>query len=148
MKMTVREALAYIVRGNGMTYTEQLNSKVRKFICSLPHSPAETRYDMNFGDRYTIKDYEEGWFAVVKVHEDNGKMIVEIIDGDNMDDNPNRVKSNAEALAILEEINDIKYATDFDEYWDMTDDHKYWRKMNQLNTDSRAKENSLKLKLS
>lgn len=146
-KMTVRESLEYIEKATGMTYTEELQDKILNFLDKLPHHPSNVQYHHNGGLIVTICDYDYGWFAEVLVENDNGVMNVERRDGDNLDPNPQRVKSNTEALALLNEYSEIKWASDIDEYWNMSDDHKYWRRMNEMNERAFEKQNEIKNKL-
>jgi len=146
MQMTVSEALDYVQRATGMEYTEELNNKVLNFLEKLPRHPCEVRYDGSRTD-ITIRDYDYGWFVTVLVMNDKGKMLVKVVDADNLDPNPNRVKTNTEALALLQEYNEIKYAIDIDKHWNMSDDHKYWRKMSELNDRAFAKADEIERKL-
>ena len=146
MQMTVREALDYVQRATGMEYTEELNNKVLNFLEKLPRHPREVRYDGSRTD-ITIRDYDYNWYVTVLVMNDKGKMIVKVVDADNLDPNPNRVKTNAEALALLQEYNEIKYAIDIDKHWNMSDDHKYWRKMSELNDRAFVKADEIERKL-
>lgn len=145
-KMTTSEALKYVVKANGQPFTVDLRDRVIKFLSLLPHHPSDTEYYSD-GVKRTVRDYDYGWYTDVLVIESNGKLSVEIVDGDNLDPNPNRVKSNAEALALLEEYRNIKWASDVDEYWNMSDDHKYWCRMNDINLRAFAKQDEIKNKL-
>ncbi|UUV46122.1 hypothetical protein [Bacillus phage vB_BanS-Thrax1] len=146
MQMTVREALDYVVKANGEPFTVELRDNILKFLTLLPHCPSETEW-LERGAIKTVRDYDYGWFARVLVEENNGKLTVEVIDGDNLDPNPNRVKTNAEALALLKEYREIKFASDIDEYWNMSDDHKYWIRMSEMDTRAFAKQDEIKRKL-
>lgn len=143
MKMTIREALDYIEQANGKPYTEELHIKVEKFLHNLPRNPENDRYD-----EVTVKDYNNGWFAVVRFFKNmDGTMFIKRVDGDNMDENPNRVKTNEEALQVLKELDEIRFASDIDEHWNMSDDHRYWRRMNDLDNKAWNKREQLLKKL-
>lgn len=144
--MTVSEALDYVQRATGMEYTEELNDKVLNFLQKLPRHPCEVRYDGSRTD-ITIRDYDYGWFVTVLVMNDKGKMLVKVVDADNLDPSPSRVKTNAEALALLQEYSEIRFASDVDKHWNMSDDHKYWRKMNDMDNRAREKQDEIKRKL-
>ena len=146
MQMTVREALDYVVKANGKPFTVELRDKIVNFLSLLPRHPDEIRY-LYDGVIQTVRDYDYGWFACVLVEESNGKLTVEIIDGDNLDPNPNRVKTNAEALALMKEYKEIKWASDIDAHWNMSDDHRYWRKMSEMDDRAREKQDEIKRKL-
>ncbi|UUV46374.1 hypothetical protein [Bacillus phage vB_BanS-Thrax2] len=145
-KMTVREAVDYTVKGTGKEFTPELQGKIVNFLSKLPRHPDEIRYDYNRVD-ITLRDYDYGWYITVLVMNDNGNMLVKVIEGDNLDPNPNRVKSNVEALQVMKELSEIKWASDIDEYWNMSDDHKYWRRMNEMNDRAMEQTNRLKNKL-
>ncbi|UUV46641.1 hypothetical protein [Bacillus phage vB_BanS-Thrax3] len=146
MQMTVREALDYVVKANGKPFTVELRDNILKFLTLLPHCPNETEW-LERGAIKTVRDYDYGWFARVLIEENNGKLTVEVIDGDNLDPNPNRVKTNAEALALLKEYREIKFASDVDEYWNMSDDHKYWIRMSEMDMRAFAKQDEIKRRL-
>lgn len=145
-KMTVREALDYIVIAHGVPHTDELERKIISFLSKLPNHPSDIEYTNN-GVIKTVRDYDYGWYASVLVYNNNGKMHVEVIDGDNLDPNPQRAKSNAEALQVMKELSEIKWASDIDEYWNMSDDHKYWRRMSEMNDRAMEQTNRLKNKL-
>uniref|UniRef100_A0AB39C7I7 Peptidase n=1 Tax=Bacillus phage KoopaTroopa TaxID=3234046 RepID=A0AB39C7I7_9CAUD len=145
-KMTVREALQYVVKAHGTPYTDELQSKIVSFLHKLPHHPYDIEYASE-GVVKTVRDYDYGWYASVLVYNNNGKMHVEVIDGDNLDPNPQRVKSNTEALQVMKELSEVKWASDIDEYWNMSDDHKYWSRMSDMNMQALHKTEELKNKL-
>ncbi|UUV46907.1 hypothetical protein [Bacillus phage vB_BanS-Thrax4] len=145
-KMTVREALDYVVKAHGRPYTEELKDKILNFLDKLPHSPDDYGY-VTGGTLRTVRDYDYGWYASVIVYEYKGSIHVELIKGDNLDPNPNRVKSNTEALQVMQELSEIKWASDIDKFWNMSDDHKYWRKMSEMNDRAMEQTNKLKRKL-
>ena len=132
MKMNVRDAIAYACKGDGIDFNRETYDKLISYFYKLPHNPKETTF-LNFGREFIIKDYSEGWFAVVAVWVEDEKIRVKLCDGDMMDKDDNRAKSNKEALEIMAKFDDIKWASDIDEYWNMSDDHKYWSRMNDIN---------------
>lgn len=147
MKLTVREALDFLSRSNGMPYTEELENDVRNFLNALPHHPDEYTDSEQYGLTKTICDYEQEWYAVVVVQKVDELLIVEVVDGDNLDSNPHRVKSNEEAVSLLKQYENIRYAKEFDEFWHMSDDHRYWRKMSELDERARFEAEQIKVKL-
>lgn len=128
MKFTVKEGLEYFKLGNEMDYTEERLEKIESFIKKFPHNPRETRIQHVSNGIIKImyiKDFEKGWFAEVYIGYGNNKIIAQVVDGDNLDTNENRVKTNHEALELLEIYHSLKYMSDIDKYWQMSDDHKY-----------------------
>ncbi|UGO50872.1 hypothetical protein PQE70_gp019 [Bacillus phage vB_BanS_Nate] len=145
-KMTVREAVDYAIKATGKDYTEELQNKIVNFLSKLPRHPQEISHDTNRVD-VTLRDYDYGWYITVLVMNDKGKMLVKVVDGDNLDPNPQRVKSNTEALQVMKELSEVKWASDIDEYWNMSDDNKYWRRMNDINMNALDQTRRLKNKL-
>lgn len=127
----VREALDYITIGDGAEWSEEKMDKVYHFLKKLPHNPKEIDFGYGF-ITMTVKDYNAGWFAVVKYGKHEGRLSVKIVDGDMMDAREGRVKTNKEALELLEKYEAVECPSDTDKYWHMSDDHKYWSKMNDL----------------
>ncbi|AYP68163.1 hypothetical protein PQE75_gp031 [Bacillus phage vB_BcoS-136] len=146
MKMTVRESLNYIRKGNGTRFDRDTFNKMERFIRNLPQNPSDAIL-LNGGTQYTIKDYFEGWFAVIQIYHLDGRIMIEIVDGDNLDADENRVKSNTEALNLMKELKGIVYAHHIDKYWHMTDDHKYWRRMNEMDKEAIRKSDEIKRRL-
>lgn len=146
MKMTVKEALKRACSLNGSEYTKERYKKLLNFLEKLPQNPSDKRYKSD-GFEFTIKDYSEGWYAIVSLSDKNGVINIETIDGDMMDANEKRVKSNQEAIKVMEEIKSIKYAYDIDKYWNMSDDHRYYRSMSEHDNKMKIKEMGLRSKL-
>jgi hypothetical protein len=136
MKMNVRDALAYAVKGDGMEYSEEKYDKLYKFLKGLPHNPNEVEHFIS-GVTFYIKDYKEGWFAQINLHHDKEKIYISMPDGDMMDKSDTRVKCNYEALKLMKELSEVKWAYDIDKHWNMSDDHRYWNKMNKIDEDAR-----------
>lgn len=145
MKMTIKEALKLACSIDGKGYTKERYDKLVKFLKNLPQNPSDFKYGSEL--KFTIKDYFEGWYAIVAVSNNNGRINVEIIDGDMMDKSQERVKDNAEALKVMEELRSIKYAYDIDQHWNMTDDHRYWNRMHEHDIKMRNKADELRRKL-
>lgn len=148
MKMTVREAMAYLKNGNGKPIGEEAYSKVIALLDRLPQSPHDRQDgEMLPGVRQedvpedfaewlayvrrfrtyerTVKDYTEGWFAQVRygrVHD--GILLFEVLEEGKLPPSKQRVKTNEEALELMKAYDDVKFADDLDRYWEMSDDHR------------------------
>lgn len=127
MEMTVRDAIQYILKADGMPYTDELEDKIYKFMKKLPKDPEKCFYR-----EWCICDYNEGWFAEIKMKVVDGKISIKLINGDNLDPSEDRVKTNQEALKVLNELENIKSAYDIDQYWIYSDDHTYYNKMSEI----------------
>lgn len=139
-RMTVKEAINCLIKGNGTDYSTEKYNKIMTFLDKLPHKPTEYGVD----NRYYIRDYVEGWYVELLVEiTANDKFRICVLDCDMFDKNEKTVTNNVEALKILDEYRQIKSAYDLDEHWNMTDDHKYWRKMSNLNHEADIKRQKL-----
>ena len=142
MKMRVREAIDYAVKADGMPYTMELQDKLYYYFKKLPRNP-----QMDSWGEFTICDYSEGWYVKVLFGQNDSKLYVEIEDCDKLDYSDEMVKSNKEAMEILDKISKIKFASDIDKYWDMSDDHGYWRRMSDFDKKATNEYNRLVRKL-
>lgn len=152
-KMTVRESLDYVKRGHGKPLTKEGYEKFVTFLKSLPQNPKEHQFRgamlpsyreedaptdwidaMSYNGKFaletrTIKDYEEGWQAVVAYrHLKDGTLHVEVSEPEPMEPNQFRTTSNAEALALVKEFNGLRNAEALDPGWEMSDDHSVHRR--------------------
>ena len=142
MKMTVREAIDYALKADGMPYTMELQDKLYDYFKKLPRNP-----EMDSRGEFTICDYSEGWYVEVKFGHNDSNLYVKVVDSDALDHSDERVKSNKEAMEILDKISKIKFASDIDQYWNMSDDHGYWRRMSDFDKKSTQEYNRLVRKL-
>ena len=161
MKMTVEEAVDYILKADGMPFTEELLGKVRNFIRKLPRNPQNDSIN-----KFEIADYSEriyykiwidynpyymGDDGEVKVSEGGKIFHINMYESGVIPPNPeifkHRVKSNEEALEVLKEIESIKFAYDIDKYWNMSDDHSYWSKMSDMDDEAHRMKTRLLSKL-
>lgn len=152
MKITVRDALKCIAKGDGQPFSFEQREKIINFIRKLPHNPKnyfEILRGHSDGDilRYTVMDYNEGWFATITIGDDRKTFNIHI-DGDNLDrNNPNRVKSNDEAMKLIEEFHAIKFYSDYDQYWQMSDDPRTYRAGSEHDNKAYGKQNEICSKL-
>lgn len=150
VNMTVKEAISYILKGNGMDYTEELQKKIDKFIKSLPHNPKHSTYT-HFSDitfhTVCVTDYEKGWFSKVSYGYNKGKVIIDVIKSDMLDKSEKRVKCNKEALELLKEYNDVQFADDIDWGWHMSDDYSTIEWGNKVNSEAYATRERISQKL-
>ena len=126
--MTVKEAIKYVLTGNGAEYSDYKYEKVMAFIKKLPHNPSETYTEGNFTmgifTHFYIKDYEQGWFVHLALGHYNGIIVIEELDVDSLDSNDYRVKCNKQALELVKEYYDVKFAVDIDPYYEMSDSYQ------------------------
>jgi predicted DNA-binding protein (MmcQ/YjbR family) len=146
MKITVRDAIDYLKLANGALYGEELKERLINFAKKLPHNPKGIRY-VEGGLTINVADYNQGWFACVLISSDYERITVNVIDGDNLSPNPNRVKSNDEAVKLVKEYYSIQSAYDIDKYWQMTDDSRYWNEMRKLDDEADEARNEIIRKL-
>ncbi|PJZ18595.1 hypothetical protein CEW46_27655 [Bacillus cereus] len=148
MKMTVKESIDYVIQGTGLPYTETMFSKIKKFLELLPHNPKGVNHITDACSQYYIMDYEQSWYVRIEVVAQNHKIIVGILDTDGLGPNPDRVKTNHEALELMKQYKEIKYPEDIDKHWRMSDDHRYWRRMQAMDDEANNRAEEILRKLS
>ena len=125
MKMSINDVVDYIKKANGMDYTMELNDKLVKFLRTLPRDPSKDRYSS-----FKLIDYNSRTYYGVQIKRTGDlKMVVEISDGEVLEESNIRVQTNDEALKLLKELKEIQTPHEIDQYWQMSDDHKYVNSM-------------------
>ena len=125
MKMSINEVIDYVKKANGMNYTMELNDKLVNFLRTLPRDPSKDSYGS-----FKLIDYNSRTYYEVQIKGTGDfKMIVEVTDGSKLEESDKRVKTNEEAMKLLKELREIQTPYEIDQYWQMSDDHRYVNSM-------------------
>lgn len=127
IKMAIKDAVNYIVKGDGMAYNDEQYAKIENFILNLPHNPKETKYTYIGEDVLTnviVKDYEKESYFDICYGVVDGRVFINVVDDGNLSFNPSRLKSNKDALTALKQYMNLKYADDIEPDWYLSNDVK------------------------
>lgn len=155
INMTFEQAMDYILNvANGKKCDDEMFRKMIGFVKSLPHHEKDLEINYRNGGYYRVhailKDYDKKqsfhiYFGLEASSDDKDKLFfseLQMIDPDGFD-RDGIASSNEEALAIMKEIKEIKFAEDIDEYWEMSDDPRVARWASEVNQNARADKQSL-----